>query len=128
MNKFDYLNILKNNVAPSVEKLGLSENWIFQQDNDPKQKSKIVSEWLLYRTPKTLDHPPQSPDLNPIEHLWEHFDRKIRQRSISSKDDLKQALTEEWSKISPEVTKNLTESMPRRLTEVLKSKGKQTKY
>uniref|UniRef100_A0A0K8U1Y0 Transposable element Tcb1 transposase n=1 Tax=Bactrocera latifrons TaxID=174628 RepID=A0A0K8U1Y0_BACLA len=108
MNKFDYLNILKNNVAPSVEKLGLSENWIFQQDNDPKQKSKIVSEWLLYRTPKTLDHPPQSPDLNPIEHLWEHLDRK--------------KLTEEWSKISPEVTKNLTESMPRRLTEVLKSK------
>lgn len=128
MNKFDYLNILKANVVPSIEKLGLSRNWIFQQDNDPKHKSKIVSEWLLYRTPKTLDHPPQSPDLNPIEHLWEHLDRKIRMRTISSKEDLKKTLMDEWTKISSEVTQNLAESMPRRLREVLKSKGKHTKY
>lgn len=52
MNKLDYFNILKNNVAPSIYKLGLTGNGIFQQDNDPKHKSKIVSEWLLYRTPK----------------------------------------------------------------------------
>lgn len=31
MNKLDYLSILKNNVAPSIEKLGLSVNWILQQ-------------------------------------------------------------------------------------------------
>lgn len=128
MNKIDYLNILKENVAPSVEKLGLPSNWVFQQDNDPKHTSLIVKEWLLYRTPKTLDHPPQSPDLNPIEHLWEHLDRKIRQRSISNKDDLKKALIEEWNKITPDITRNLVESMPRRMVAVLNSNGKQTKY
>lgn len=128
MKKEDYLNILKTHVAPSVHKLGLSQSWIFQQDNDPKHSSRIVKEWLLYRTPKTLDHPPQSPDLNPIEHLWEHLDKKIRERRISCKDDLKIALQDEWSKISPDFTKTLVDSMPRRLSEVLKSKGKQTKY
>ena len=128
MKKEDYLRILQDNVGPSVQKLGLPSNWIFQQDNDPKHTAKIVKEWLLYRTPKVIDHPPQSPDLNPIEHLWEHLDRQIRKRNISCKDDLKAVLLDEWSKISPDITKKLVESMPRRLVEVKKSKGKQTKY
>ena len=64
MKKEDYLSILQQNVSPSVEKLGLGGNWIFQQDNDPMHSSKIVKEWLLYRTPKVLGHPPpQSLDL-----------------------------------------------------------------
>ena len=128
MDKIGYLNILKENVGPSVEKLGLSRTWIFQHDNDPKHTSKIVKEWLLYRTPKTLDHPPQSPDLNPIEHLWAYLDKKVRQRTVSNKEELKKTILEEWQKIPIELTKKLVASMPRRLKAVIKSKGKQTKY
>lgn len=128
MNKMEYLNILKENLKPSVEKLRLDRGWIFQQDNDPKHTSKIVKEWLLYHTPKQLDHPPQSPDLNPIEHLWEHLDREIRKKEIRSKDSLKSAILEEWQKISREVTENLVNSMPRRLQAVIQANGKQTKY
>lgn len=98
MNKEGYLNILKENLAPSVEKLKLSRVWTFQQDNDSKHTSRLVKEWLLYRTPKQLPHPPQSPDLNPIEHLWEHLDRQIRKREITNKAQLKQVLSEEWAK------------------------------
>lgn len=46
---------------------------------DPKHKSKIVSEWLLCRTSKNLNHSPQFPDFNNI--------RRIRQMNISSKND-----------------------------------------
>jgi len=31
---------------------------------------KKVKEWLLYRVPKQLNTPPQSPDINTIEH-WD---------------------------------------------------------
>lgn len=128
MNKIDYLNILKNNLRPSVEKLSLDRSWVFQQDNDPKHTAKVVKEWMLYHVPKQLDHPPQSPDLNPIEHLWEHLDRQIRKKTITSKDMLKAAISEEWQKIAPEVTANLVNSMPRRLQAVIKANGKHTKY
>ncbi|KAH8419574.1 hypothetical protein KR222_006966, partial [Zaprionus bogoriensis] len=40
MDKTVFLNILKENLMPSVHKLGLSdERWSFQQDNDPKHSS-----------------------------------------------------------------------------------------
>ena len=83
---------------------------------------------MLYKTLKTLDHPPQSPDLNPIEHLWEHLDHKIWQRQISSKDVLKAVIYDEWNKITPKITKKLVTSMSNRLSAVMKAKGKQTKY
>ena len=83
MKKEDYFSILQQNVTSSVGKLGLGGNWIIQHDNDPKHCSKIVKELLLYSTPKVLDHPPQSPDFNPIEQLWEYVDKKVKELNIS---------------------------------------------
>ena len=42
MDKSLDLNILKENVKNSVEKLGLSENYIIQRDNDPKHRALDV--------------------------------------------------------------------------------------
>ncbi|KAJ4437320.1 hypothetical protein ANN_17458 [Periplaneta americana] len=64
-----YLSILKNNVKESAVKLGLGPSYYFQQDNDPKHTAHILQMWLLHNTPRRLQIPPQSPDLNPIENL-----------------------------------------------------------
>lgn len=58
MNKMGYLNILKRNLQPSVQKLNLPNDYHFQQDNDPKHTSHVVREWLLYNVPKQLKTPP----------------------------------------------------------------------
>ena len=47
LDKYKFLDILKNNLKDSATKLGLLENYYFQQDNDPKHKAKIIQEWLL---------------------------------------------------------------------------------
>lgn len=84
MDRHVYLNMLKANLKSSATKLGLSSNWIFQQDNDPKHTAQIVREWLLYNVPKQLHSPPQSPDINPIENLWDYLDERVRKNKISS--------------------------------------------
>lgn len=128
MDKYKYLNILKENLESSAEKLGLLGRYNFQHDNDPKHTSYVVREWLLYNTPHRLQTPPQSPDLNPIEHLWEELDRRIRKHKISSRNQLGNILMEEWGKIGHQVTNNLVASMPRRLQAVIHAKGGPTKY
>lgn len=128
MNAEMYVDILKKNLKPSAAKLGLENRFHFYQDNDPKHKSYISRTWLLYNCPKVIETPPQSPDMNPIENLWEILDRKIRESHISTKKELKEVLLREWQNISPETTLKLVESMPGRMNAVIETKGLPTKY
>ena len=77
-----------------------------------------------------LDWPPQSPDLNPIEHLWMHLKRKLEEYDTepSGMVELWERVEVEWNKILRQVCVHLIESMPRRIDAVLKAKGGYTKY
>jgi len=82
----------------------------------------------LYNCPKVLHPPPQSPDLNPIENLWDELDRRIRLAPIHTKEELKKKLQEEWQQISPEYLRKIISNMPKRLKHVQNQKGYATKY
>ncbi|GFU76004.1 transposable element Tc1 transposase [Trichonephila clavipes] len=128
MHNIAYLNILQNNLKESADNLGLGSNFIFQQDNDPKHTAFVVEEWLLYHCRNQLNILPQSPDLNVIDHLWSHLERSVQKHQITSKEQLKTVLQEEWLNIAPETTRHLVESMPRRLEAVISATGYATKY
>lgn len=128
MDQYLYIDILKENLRNSVEKLQLPDRYVFQQDNDPKHTALNTRLWLLYIVPNQLKTPPQSTDLNPIEHLWADLERQIKKRELRTKNDLKNALKEEWDRISPDRTKKLVLSMTNRLKEVIKQRGYPTRY
>ena len=103
---------------------------VFQHDNDPKHTSKATKEYLMNQELEILPWPAQSPDLNPIEHLWHYLKVKIgsyenRPTSIHS---LWQYVDEKWNKISVEVCQKLIETMPKRIQAVIEAKGGHTKY
>lgn len=50
LDKYKYLNILKNNLKEHARKLGLLEDFHFQQDNNPKHTARIVKVWIVYNT------------------------------------------------------------------------------
>ncbi len=72
-----------------------------------------------------LKWPPQSPDLNPIEHLWDVVEWKIHIMDMQATNlqQLHDAIMSIWTKISEECFQHLVESMPRRIKTVLKKKG-----
>lgn len=128
MDQFKYQGILDRNLKESARQLGLGRRYTFQQDNDPKHSAKSTMEYFKRNKIVKLDWPPQSPDLNPIEHLWEHIERKVREESFSGIPGLKSRIEKVWNEISPDVTRNLVSSMTRRLEAIIKANGGPTKY
>jgi hypothetical protein len=126
-----YTRILDDELLQSLEFYGLGvDEVVFQQDNDSKHTSQRARQWFDEHGFELLDWPAQSPDLNPIEHLWAHLKRQLAgyDEPPTSIHELWQRVEVEWNKIPAQVCIDLIESMPRRVAAVLAAKGSYTKY
>jgi transposase len=126
-----YCAILDDELQKSLAYYDKSPSDIkFQQDNDPKHKSQRATKWFEDHGFDVMKWPPQSPDLNPIEHLWWYLKKKLDEyeNPPSSQHELWERCEVEWNKIPKEVCQNLIESMPKRVEAVLRAKGGHTKY
>lgn len=126
VNKEKYLEILQEKLPIFMN---ICETSIFQHDKATPHMAKIVSQWLEQQQIEVLEWPGNSPDLNPIENLWEIVRQKLADRVFNSMEDFKQAIKDVWCReISQDYCKNLVSSMPRRLQAVIENKGFPTKY
>ncbi|GBM97259.1 Transposable element Tcb1 transposase [Araneus ventricosus] len=123
MDKYMCLDILKQNLKQSAEKMGILPHYKLYQDNDPKHNAHICRLWALYHCPQVIKIAAQSPDLNPIENIWDHLNNRIRKFKIYSKNELREKLMSEWDEIEGNVCANLLKSMHKRLNEIIKCKG-----
>ncbi len=100
-----------------------SSDGYFQQDNAACHKAQIISDWFLEHNIEftLLKWPPQSPDLNPIEHLWDVVEREIFIMDVQQQP--RDAIMSIWTKISEECFQHLVESIPPSIKAVLKAKG-----
>ncbi|KAG2465219.1 TC1A transposase, partial [Polypterus senegalus] len=123
-----YRDILDENLLQSALDLRLGRRFIFQQNNDPKHTAKILKEWLQDDSVNVLEWPSQSPDLNPIEHLWRDLKMAVHRRFLSNLMDLERCCKKEWAKLGKDRCAKLVASYSKRLEAVIAAKGASTKY
>ena len=128
VNRFYYRLILERNLLPSIKNFGFSSGFTFMHDNDSKHTSALVKDWLVKQHMKTLPWPPHSPDLNPVEHLWDELERRLKERQPKNRQELRNLLFKEWNKTEISVLEKLVDSVPSRLYECILVKSCPTKH
>lgn len=132
LNSTEYLRIVADHVHPFMAVMFPDGDGYFQQDNAPCHRARTVSQWFEEHESEfnLLPWPAQSPDLNPIEHLWDEVERSVHslERQPSSLTQLRAAIMSPWANIPLQRYQQLVESMPRRIAAVIRAKGGPTRY
>jgi transposase len=131
MDQHVYKEILSTHLLQSLEYYRINpKKIILQQDNDPKHTAKSVQEWLADQPFKVLSWPSQSPDLNPIEHIWALVKRRLCEYESAPTGllDLWERVEQVWDKLTKEDCLKVIDSMPDRIQAVLSAEGRWTDY
>ncbi|GFV00750.1 transposable element Tcb2 transposase [Trichonephila clavipes] len=107
--------ILTPIVVPYAAAIG--DDFILMDDNCRPHRANLVEDFLFEEGIVRMEWPACSPDMNPIEHVWDALGRRVAgcQPPPQTLQELERALLEEWGGIPQLVINSLVDSMPRRL-------------
>ncbi|UYV78213.1 SPINT3 [Cordylochernes scorpioides] len=109
---------------PTVRQRGIMgvPNALYQQDNARPHTARISQQAL--QDVQMLPWPPYSPDLSPIEHVWDIIGRRLHALpQPRSEDELWQMVEREWRAIPQDAIRTLIDSLPRRVAACIAVRG-----
>ena len=115
-------------VQPALQAIGPGAT--LQDDNAPPHRAHVVRDFFQQQGIPRMDWPARSPDLAPIEHLWDVLGRRVADNHPPPADvaQLTQFLQQEWQAIPQETLRTLVHSMRQRCRECVAQNGGHTHY
>ncbi|GFU89349.1 transposable element Tcb2 transposase [Trichonephila clavipes] len=108
----------------------ICNDFILMDDNARPHRARIVEEYLEDHGLERKEWPARSPDLNPIEHLWDYLGREVAALNPPPRSlhELKQGLLCVWSSLPIPVSDNLINSMGNRCRQCIQVRGGHIPY
>ncbi|GFV61600.1 transposable element Tcb1 transposase [Trichonephila clavipes] len=128
LNSTRYINeVLQPQAIPFLQGL---PGAVFQQDNARPHVAKTVKSYLDSQQVQLLSWPAYSPDMSPIEHMWDIVGGRLARdlRPVVSTDELWLRIQTIWNTLPQADIQNLFNPMPRRVAALIASCGGHTKY
>ena len=127
LNHIKYLEILENTVDLYLDEIAeeLGDDIIFQDDNARPHRAKRVITFKSQCTWKSTTWPAQSPDLNPIEHIWAFIKKRLADITPepTSKEEWKKRIRRIWAEVPTEMCEKLILGMSERVSQLKDEKG-----
>ena len=129
LNQYRYMDILRRHLLPWA-RAQFQANFVLVQDNAPPHRAHNTGNFLRNQDVEVMDWPALSPDMNPIEHIWDRMGRVIRDMDNPPLNvaDLRDALRHAWAAIPDDALATLSGGMPRRVAAVNAARGGHTRY
>ncbi|GFY26939.1 transposable element Tcb2 transposase [Trichonephila clavipes] len=104
--------------------------FLFMDDNAPYHRTVAAKQLLQSEDIERMDWPARSPDLNPIENVWDFLGRRLAARTLPPVTirELRLALQDEWAAMSQQLIDTLILSMGRRCETCLAVRGDHIPY
>ena len=123
-------DVIQPIVVPHFGNHSLATKPVNMYDNTRPHRSKAVTTYLQREAMTYVPWLAMSPDLNPIEHIWDMLGRRIhtREPSVQNIRQLEAALHREWQQLSQQYIRRLTGGMRRRGEADIQARGGYTRY
>lgn len=103
-------------------------SWVLMHDMAPAHHAASTWNFLQGKGVEVLPWPGNSPDLNPIENVWSVVQKSLPRELPRNAQQLEEWVRAAWKRVPVSYIRKLLRSMPRRVREVVKANGGQTRY
>lgn len=131
INSKEYCDVLRTGLVETLDMHSLKPSDIlFMQDNAACHTSTETKNWLRTNKINLFEAPANSPDMNPIENVWDYLNKKVRsvKKGFNNADEMWEVIQSEWYKIPKKYISDLYFSMCSRVKALKEAKGEPIKY